>query len=706
MPAHRLCRDVSADPHAPLVAAVVGQGGTGKSAMLDALATLYRSAGVQVAREYTEDTSAVLLVDDAHELDDPTLDNLRRLAVTREHRLVVAYRPWPRPSALSALGAVLGRCRPPVVLGRLDRLGVAARAEAVLGTPSESLVAFLFEQTDGMPTLVDRFIAALHDSGQVRDGDLTGPAVIPPSLVEQFRHTLDCLEPAVREVLVAKAVGVDAPACEGALATGLLTDTGALIPLARSAVLQLTPATQTRPMLARRAETAALDGDLDAALRFADQVIRTPDAPDRPRAVMVAAAVLARRGMLGRGADLYRWLGVPALGEHAFVAVPALLGTGALGEAQDVFLAGRCGPTLLGGAAQLVAEGLLDTVTGAPAAALSRLTRAAALLGPAGDTALLTDDPASLAAIAALHCGELAVAESVLGNDLFRHRLLRAWIVMLKGDLARSRAMLLSGPLEPRDELIAGALGVAIARRAGDAAALATAWGRAREAVLHHSVDLYMLFALGELAIGAARVGERAWTAAHVVDAERLLDDLGRPAFWAGPLHWSLLQAAIVAESPADANRYAALLTDPVLADAARVWLRVLACDIDPVAVSQAARGLWSSGRGWDGARLAGQAAIRCRDRATMSSLLGCARSLTPDPPAEASPGELLGTPLSGREREVAELVVTGLTYKQIGERLFISAKTVEHHVAKMRRRLGCATRSELFTHLRTLLMS
>jgi DNA-binding CsgD family transcriptional regulator len=54
----------------------------------------------------------------------------------------------------------------------------------------------------------------------------------------------------------------------------------------------------------------------------------------------------------------------------------------------------------------------------------------------------------------------------------------------------------------------------------------------------------------------------------------------------------------------------------------------------------------------------------------------------------------------------VAELVVTGLTYKQIGERLFISAKTVEHHVAKMRRRLGCATRSELLTQLRTLLMA
>jgi len=56
---------------------------------------------------------------------------------------------------------------------------------------------------------------------------------------------------------------------------------------------------------------------------------------------------------------------------------------------------------------------------------------------------------------------------------------------------------------------------------------------------------------------------------------------------------------------------------------------------------------------------------------------------------------------LSGREREVAELILTGLTYRQIGERLFISAKTVEHHVARMRQRLGVTSRDELFAQLR-----
>jgi DNA-binding CsgD family transcriptional regulator len=56
---------------------------------------------------------------------------------------------------------------------------------------------------------------------------------------------------------------------------------------------------------------------------------------------------------------------------------------------------------------------------------------------------------------------------------------------------------------------------------------------------------------------------------------------------------------------------------------------------------------------------------------------------------------------LSDREREVAELILTGLTYRQIGERLFISAKTVEHHVARMRQRLDVTSRDELFAQLR-----
>ncbi|NKE58977.1 hypothetical protein FXN61_20055, partial [Lentzea sp. PSKA42] len=127
---------------------------------------------------------------------------------------------------------------------------------------------------------MDRFVIALQETGQLADGRLTGPVVIPAGLVEQFRHDLDCLDEKVREVLLAKAAGADLPASEGTFATGLLTDSGALVPLARQAILRLTPTAESAdPMPALRAEAAALAGDLDTALRLADQVIGDPQRP-------------------------------------------------------------------------------------------------------------------------------------------------------------------------------------------------------------------------------------------------------------------------------------------------------------------------------------------------------------------------------------------------------------------------------------------
>jgi len=61
-------------------------------------------------------------------------------------------------------------------------------------------------------------------------------------------------------------------------------------------------------------------------------------------------------------------------------------------------------------------------------------------------------------------------------------------------------------------------------------------------------------------------------------------------------------------------------------------------------------------------------------------------------------------TRLSDREREVAELLLLGMPYRDIGSQLFISAKTVEHHVARIRRRLGAESRSEMLSMLRALL--
>uniref|UniRef100_UPI00245624A7 response regulator transcription factor n=1 Tax=Nocardia farcinica TaxID=37329 RepID=UPI00245624A7 len=116
--------------------------------------------------------------------------------------------------------------------------------------------------------------------------------------------------------------------------------------------------------------------------------------------------------------------------------------------------------------------------------------------------------------------------------------------------------------------------------------------------------------------------------------------------------------------------------------------------------------------------RLASEAALAAADSATATAQLKLARTVraearppppgtpAPPPPAQVPATAPAAEPtavLSDREREVAELVLLGLTYREIGARLYISAKTVEHHVARIRRRIGAGSRSELLSMLRAM---
>lgn len=53
-------------------------------------------------------------------------------------------------------------------------------------------------------------------------------------------------------------------------------------------------------------------------------------------------------------------------------------------------------------------------------------------------------------------------------------------------------------------------------------------------------------------------------------------------------------------------------------------------------------------------------------------------------------------TSLTRREREVAELVAEGLTNREIGERLFISERTVDGHLEHVREKLGVSSRAQI----------
>ncbi len=878
-------RQIAASPSAPLTAAIVGPGGTGKSTLLDALAREYQKAGATVVRASsaaglrldTLDPNGPVLVDDAHRLDQAVLEGLRTFAETETARLVVAYRPWPRSRELSALGVSLARRRSPVVVGHLARAAVGARIAGRVGcAPPDPLIDLVLEQTGGLGSLVDLVTQALQDTGRFdprRPEQFRRPDRVNVSagLAERLRYQLEALDPEIYQLLQAMAVGAALDAellgplldadptaltdtVEAALATGLITGGGELIPFIRNIVLRLMPMLRSREMqrrlatiqldrggsvlaagrqllgtgasgtrvaavleqagdealrqspalaaelyagtidagaspkalAARRAQAAALAGDLDQALRLADEVVSDPSAPDRERAVAVVAAVLAHRGLPAHSAQLYCSLPADAAGGAA-LAVPALIGTGALAQARAVLDAADAGTargaTLMAGAELLMARGMLTTVTGTSTAALSQLARATVLLEPAGETVLLPDTPAALTAVVALQCGELTIADSTLRRAVAaklggrpahpRHLLLHGWMAMVRGKLdvahrTLDRAARQNSQLEPRDEVVAAALAVGLARRDGDSAALGSAWRRARGALVRYPIDLYTLQPLGELAVAAARSSELESVAPHLKEAENLLDKLGNPALWAVPLYWYELQAAIVVQQLSEtqqlteaqlseaqlseAQRHAAKLTDAassspyaaVLAAAANSWLQVLSGEIDPEAVQAAARRLHGVGLAWDAAQLASQAATRTTDRRVMATLLTCARALYSSLPSgsdsssgsaeeldsetcsqgrsmSAAPAQtnapylVTGAAagrgpvaarsiLSERELEVGQLILAGLTHKQIGERLFISAKTVEHHMARIRQRLGVGSRKELFDQLRSLI--
>ncbi|HEV7850852.1 MAG TPA: isoniazid response ATPase/transcriptional regulator IniR [Mycobacterium sp.] len=490
---------------------------------------------------------------------------------------------------------------------------------------------------------------------------------------------------------------------------------------------------------ARLADALAMTGDCATAGRLTDELLASEDAAERAAAVRIAASIAAHDGGAAQAADLFRWLGPYP---DAFIAAANAVVSIAAGDAQAAraaLSAESAGPpTSTTRAAHSLAEGLLLSLDQPFPVAVARLGQA--ITTEQQQLGVVPDSPAALVTLAALHGGDPVRARSVIGravraggeDDAFsahRHRLLLGWVRMQDGQLGPAMADAASvgdAALHRRDALWAAALNTAIARRSGDGGAVQKHWYAAMEVLAEYSVDLFALLPLGELWVAAARMRQVDWLQHALDEAFALLASLGSPVLWSVPLHWAGVHAGILANSPEAVAPHGHALTAAAgssafakaLSGAGRTWLRVLANHVDADEVTAAARSLSQFGLTSDATRLAGQAALQTPDGRVSGAMLQLARDLKlttaiddgpgvesmPTATAPAGSGRQQSSRLSDREREVAELLLLGMPYRDIGSQLFISAKTVEHHVARIRRRLGADSRSEMLSMLRAML--
>ncbi|QEW02222.1 LuxR C-terminal-related transcriptional regulator [Microbacterium lushaniae] len=492
-----------------------------------------------------------------------------------------------------------------------------------------------------------------------------------------------------------------------------------------------------RTVAVRRARAAWNAGEIDVAGALIDAAAVDAADPAFTEAAAITGAVWAARGDLRMASVVFA---------HADAATPQAVAHASLaalgsGEVDELARLGetppaRAVPSTLTVSHDLLVRGLRETLGTQTRTCLSDLVRATEMYTAAECDAPTPEIPAVLAAVAALSLGELSVAHTVIdtavrarhGGAWAQPRLLlwQAWLAVQRERPHEAESALqaasAAGPPTPRERVLADAVTMALTRRYADASALAPAWRHARESILRTRFDLYSLLPLTEFAVSAARLGDLERLRPHLDEAYATVERMGSPPMWSSHLHWAGLHCAIHQNRPDDLAPHARGLLAAAphtrlarkMARAGKVWTEVLTGHVDADAIEHAALGLASVGLAWDGARLAGHGAGRTEDRRIIARLLACARQLHPreelqHPPADDARATEASTRrvndlLSAREREVAALVVQGKTYAEIGESIFISPRTAEHHIARIRRRLGATTRSDLIGKLRMVL--
>lgn len=476
-----------------------------------------------------------------------------------------------------------------------------------------------------------------------------------------------------------------------------------------------------------RAE-ASLGVDATEARLLVDQFDRD-DPAQRARAGLVLAAIDVADARPDRAARrLLDTTDNPDLDRAVLhrLAVPLLVSMSRIAEARAAVDEGGPVDYLDATArfADLVAEASLDAARGANP--LPKFIEAAELAETIRLRIPPIISPHSLAAAYAEFAGDFAAADSILGQAIERavggpelvrhHRLTRAWIRFRQG--RHDTGALLVQELDrqtlpPRDLLLLAAIDAGLARRSGDIARLQDSWTAVEAALVRQTADLTTFGPVSELVLTATRLGHHERANAVQARLDAFTEDAANaPPDWVVASVWHQVQLAVVDEDSGRAARAHEILdAQPegprsVFAIAVRAaavcWSAVLSDRVNPDQVMESVDLLHQARLPWDGARLAGQAALRLSDAAASRSLLERARDLK-TPLADPDTERVSDSPLSAREQEVAALVVDGLTYKEIGAQLYISAKTVEHHVARIRRRLGAESRQEMLAALRNL---
>ena len=507
------------------------------------------------------------------------------------------------------------------------------------------------------------------------------------------------------------------------------------------------------------AERAWLAGDTLTAIDAADRALAAGADADC-RAASVAAAAAAADGGLREAAQRWRAVagaleGTPVVWALGRAALTAALSGDVTAAARDVdeACARMPEPAPRGlGVVVCGAQAALQALSGEFSGAARTLTGLAAATVPPDPLAVERWDELAATVVAA--SGDDRTARAMLaavpGTSTARRRLLAGWFDLRRARLPEARTDG-GGEYGVAPQHRSGADGserlAGLARRAAGtpdgAARLMATWHQVTPAVAGADVEVLLLDVWGELSVAAAHISP--------TDRDSLAEAMaatvaraGSPAWLvAADAWWRVERAAVARDAAAAADAAAVLaalaaaLPDPapvgaaasgtaagaasgaaaassvarsvpraseaparpadritLLAEAAAAWAAVLAAAPDPAAVVAVAGRLTTAGRRVEAAALCTAAAETCSDAAAVRELLGAGRDLRT---TVAGPAGLL----SEREQAVGTLVVDGLTHKEIGARLYISPKTVEQHVARLRRKLAATNRAELVAALR-----